>query len=174
MKRLGMLVITVSIGGLSSCMDQSTHLNAYEPYHYADASYFSESYSLGSYNGWDNRSGRQVTVPDTYYAGATHSPGKHKDLDKNWVSTQNPQGYTIEIAEGNKASQVAGKLFKAPKKNRMAQIKYNQNGGAYYKGVYGSYNSYEDAQKALKELPDDIKQGAGIKQWGSVQSNMSD
>ena len=94
-----------------------------------------------------------MTVPDSYYVGAYHSPTSHKDVDRNWVNSQNPQGYTIEVAEGERPAQVAGKLYKLPKNDRRAQIKYNKNGKTYYKGVYGSYNNYEDAQKALNNLP---------------------
>lgn len=114
---------------------------------------------------------KENRVPENYYAGPHHSPASHKDVDRNWVNGQNPRGYTIELGESEKASQVAGKLYQAPKKDRMAEIKSYRNGNIYYKGVYGSYNTYEDAQKALNSLPPDIKQGANIKSWSSVQGN---
>ena len=82
------------------------------------------------------------------------------------------QNYTIELADGDKASEVANTLYKAPKNDRMAEIKYQKDGKTYYKGVYGSYPSLEAAQQALTTLPDEIKQKAGVQTWGSVQQNV--
>jgi septal ring-binding cell division protein DamX len=76
------------------------------------------------------------------------------------------------LAAGKKASQVASKLQQAPKSNRRAQVKYQRNGQNYYKGVYGSYSSYQAAQQALNSLPANVRQGAKIKSWGSVQSSV--
>ena len=56
----------------------------------------------------------------------------------------------------------------------MAEIKYQNQGKAYYKGVYGSYPSFDAAQQALNNLPDDVKKGAGVKTWGSVQSSVAE
>lgn len=115
---------------------------------------------------------RNVSVPDSYHVGEFHSPVSFKDRDRTWVTNQNPQGYTIEVADDEKASQVAQKLYKTPKNDRMAQVKYQRDGKAYYKGVYGTYPDAESAQKALNALPPEIKQGAGVKNWGSVQNNL--
>ncbi|MFI4919644.1 MAG: SPOR domain-containing protein, partial [Legionellales bacterium] len=112
-----------------------------------------------------------VVVPESYHVGAYHSPVSFKDMDQSWVSRQNPQGYTIEIADDAKASEVARKLYNTPKNDRMAQVQYQRNGRVYYKGVYGTYSSSDAAQKALDALPPDIKQGAGVKTWSSIQSN---
>ena len=87
---------------------------------------------------------------------------------------QNAQGYTIELADGDKAAQVAGALYKAPKNQRTAEVKYQQGGKTYYKGLYGSYPSYDAAQQALSTLPADVKQKAGIKSWGSVQHGVGE
>jgi septal ring-binding cell division protein DamX len=121
-----------------------------------------------------DQSSQGVVVPDSYHVGEYHSPVSFKDRDKGWVSSQNPQGYTIELADDQKASKVAQKLYKAPKNDRMAQVRYQKNGKPYYKGVYGTYNSPEAAQKALDQLPAELKQGAGVKSWGSVQENLEE
>ncbi len=110
-----------------------------------------------------------ATVPDSHYTGSYRSPTSHKDMDRNWVDSQNPKSYTIQIGESDKASQVAGRLYKAPKTERSAEIKYDRKGQSYYKGVYGSFNNQEDAQKALNSLPPEIKQGSEIKSWSSLQ-----
>lgn len=112
---------------------------------------------------------RPVNIPDSYHVGAYHSPTSFKDRDKTWVNSQNSQSYTIILAEGAKASYVAGRLMKAPKTDRSAQVQYQQGNQTYYKGVYGSYHSYEDAQKALHALPSDLQEGAQIKSFSAVQ-----
>ncbi|KTD07024.1 hypothetical protein SAMN02746073_0067 [Legionella jamestowniensis DSM 19215] len=172
MKKTSILAVCLSVGSLSSCTNYQesayTVYPTYRPYAYQQTSY--QTYDGGVDYRYE-RAGGDVNVPHSYHVGPTHSPASHKDVDSNWVNNQNPQGYTIEIAEG-KASQVAGKLYKVPKNDRTAQIKaYSGSGGAYYKGVYGSYHSYEEAQQALNRLPQEIKQGANIKNWGAIQQN---
>lgn len=118
------------------------------------------------------RSSETIDVPDSYHVGSFHSPVSFKDRDKTWASSQNPQSYTIEIAQSDKASLVAKKLYKTPKNDRMAQLKYQSFGKTYYKGVYGTYPDETAAQNAFNALPEDIKQGASIQRWGSMQRNM--
>ncbi|WED42094.1 SPOR domain-containing protein [Legionella cardiaca] len=171
MKKVKFLTLCFSAGCLSACATYQetsyTTYSNYQPYVYENAYY--QTYDGGVDYRYSNR---EVNVPNSYHVGYDHSPASHKDVDKNWVNSQNPQGYTIEVAEGDKASQVAGKLYKVPKNNRTAQIKsYRGDGSAYYKGVYGSYNSYEEAQKAYNDLPENIKQGADIKNWSKIQEN---
>lgn len=176
MNRLQYLIMSLGAGVLCSCtVDDSPDYSQYAAYNYSELQY-TQSYDANPdmYSQYPMSGSGMVTVPESYHVGANHSPTPAKDSDKNWVSNQNPQGYTIEIAQDQKAAKVASTLYKAPKNNRMAEIKATKNGSTYYKGLYGSYPSYEEAQKALNSLPDDIKQGAGIKNWGSVQSNMSD
>lgn len=167
--------------GLSSCMimENSTSQNLnYPAYATYDTQFYNqnnlnrvpENYKYDAYKYSEDSSSKQnVTVPDSYHVGEAHSPISFKDRDQNWVSGQNPQAFTIELADGEKASQVAQKLYKAPKNDRMAQVKYQRGGKEYYRGVYGSYNSAQEAQKALDTLPADVKNGASIKNWGSIQ-----
>jgi len=109
-----------------------------------------------------------VVVPQSYHVGMGH-PESSKHADKNWVDTQNPQGYTIELANSDKASRVANVLYKAPKTERTAEVKaYNGS----YKGLYGSYPTYEAAQAQLNSLPDDLKQNADIKTWSNIQRDL--
>lgn len=172
------LIVGLCTVNLSSCMvyEEQAYSPSYQTYTYDSSQLYPPSDYRMNYYGYryQNQSSQGVTVPDSYHVGEYHSPVSFKDRDKTWVSNQNPQGYTIEVADGDKASQVAQKLYKAPKNDRMAQIKYQRNGKAYYKGLYGTYDSPEAAQKALDALPDEIKQGAGVKKWGSVQSNLDE
>lgn len=167
------IVLGFCLFNLCSCMveDSESYTPNYSAYTY-DNSQLYPTVTYGEHNSDYKYGEQQVTVPDSYHVGAFHSPVSFKDRDKTWVSGQNPQGYTIEIANGDKASQVAQKLYKAPKNDRMAQVKYNSNGKAYYKGVYGTYPDAAAAQKALDALPSEIKQGASVKNWSSVQQNL--
>nr|WP_229669351.1 SPOR domain-containing protein [Legionella impletisoli] len=141
----------------------------YQTYTWNGEPLYPESYDASyTYRDYE-REKKPVVVPETYHVGAYHSPARAKDRDRNWVQSQNPSNYTIELAEGDKASKVASKLVKAPKNDRRAQVKYEQNGTTRYKGVYGSYPSYEAAQQALKTLPEEVREGAKIESWGSVQ-----
>ena len=160
--------------GLSSCMVYDDNLAGnYQTYAYNDNQLYPKMDYSSSNAGYQYQlSEGAVRVPDSYHVGEFHSPVSFKDRDKTWVTGQNPQAYTIELADGEKASQVAQKLYKTPKNDRMAQIKYQRNGKDYYKGVYGTYPDAQSAQKALEGLPEDIKKGAGVKNWGSVQNNL--
>lgn len=146
----------------------------YDNYSYeVNTMYPAVDYRMNPYAYQNQGSQGEVSVPDSYHLGQYQSPVSFKDRDRNWVSSQNPQGYTIEVADDEKASQVAQKLYKAPKDDRRAQVKYQRDGKVYYKGVYGTYNNAADAQKALDSLPDELKKGAGVKNWSSVQNGLN-
>jgi septal ring-binding cell division protein DamX len=145
-------------------------LYTYDPSHSYPQPYY-QNYQRYDYNTMPTQS---VEVPESYHVNSLSAPVSFKDRDRTWVNSQNPGNYTIEIADDEQASQVAQKLYKAPKKDRMAQIKCKTNGKQHYKGLYGSYASQEDAEKALNDLPSDLKQGAGVKNWSHIQSNLEE
>ena len=175
MKSKFLFIFGLSLGGLVSCTQYHSQSYSYTPdyqgYQYGEyEEYASPGQSYGQYSDYQQRQGsRGVSVPESYHVGSYRSPVSPKNRDSRWVSQQNPQGYTIQIAEGRKASSVAGSLTKAPKRNRMATVKSFSNGAAYFRGVYGSYSSYEDAKSAMNDLPSDLKGRAQIKQWNAVQ-----
>ena len=174
MKKIGLVAFALCVTTLSGCMtvNESGYSN-YQPYTYDNTQVYSENYTVSNdYGPGDMAPRGQVVVPESYHVGAYHSPASAKDQDSTWVSNQNPAGYTIEIADDEKAAMVAKQLYQIPKNDRMAEIKYQRDGKDYYKGLYGSYSSQEEAQKALSTLPDNVKKNAGIKNWGSVQSNV--
>jgi septal ring-binding cell division protein DamX len=150
--------------------DNEGYTPNYPSYTYNDNQLINYNSSDAGYRHTDG--GQQVAVPDSYHVSEYQPPVSFKDRDRTWVSGQNPQGYTIELAEGEKASQVAQTLYKTPKNDRMAQVKSQVNGKAYYKGVYGTYPDAASAQKALDALPDEVKKSAGVKSWGTVQQNL--
>lgn len=202
-KQIGLLLCTVTLSACG-VMNPSGQADYYAPYSfgqtqqtttaplypdgydtsggtYPDGSDYPD-YNKSNNNGTSNNgngayvpgSRKVVKVPEGYHVGSDHSPASFKDREKSWVNRQNPQNYTILLDDNEKASEVASTLQKAPKDARKAEIKYERGGKRYYKGVYGTYPSYESAQKALNSLPDDLKQNAGVKTWGSVQASTED
>ncbi len=158
---------------LSACMSYNPHgYSNYRSYVYEGEPLYPESYDNGS--GYNNSGEKkQVVVPETYLMNTSRAPTSHKDQDKSWVSSQNPQGYTIELADDDKPASVAGKLQKAPKNERMAEVRYENDGKTHYKGLYGTFGTAEAAQQALSALPADVKAGATVKNWGAVQGSVN-
>jgi len=167
------LMILAGAIGLSSCgMYDPSGYTSYQSYNYEDLVPYAEGTSGPEVYQDAVENPKQVFIPSTYHVGAYHSPTSFKDRDRGWVNGQSAQNYTIEIADAPKASFVAGKLFKAPKSERAAQVQYHKGSQSYYKGLYGSFTSYEAAEKALQSLPPDVQQGAQIKSFGSVQNSV--
>lgn len=179
MNKIQQFTLVVIAAGLASCgMNNSDTLYTsyiYKPYGYDETQYYSpQTYRGGADYNFGTPSSHGVTVPDSYHVGAYHSPTPHKDRDKHWVQSQNPQGYTIEIADEEKAASVARKLYQVPKNDRAAEIQYQKDGKPYYKGVYGTFNTQDEAIKALENLPESLKKGAGVRNWGAVQQNSTE
>lgn len=176
MRTISKLSFVVISGLLGGCMvDDSNTYQTYPVYNYERVNYYPDSSSGGSvYGNMQELPGEKanINVPDSYHVGAYHSPQRAKDRDVSWINNQNPQGYTIQLADDEKASYVANKINQAPKNEHTAEIKYQQGGKNYYKGLYGSYNSQQEAKSALESLPNEVKQGAGIQQWNAVQSQV--
>jgi septal ring-binding cell division protein DamX len=103
-------------------------------------------------------------IKDQTRAIARVTPVKAKDSDQQWVSAQPTNAYTIELARDVKASRVANVLYQAPKNERMAEVA----SASGYVGVYGSYQTAEEAQRAYAALPESIRTEAKIKSWGEV------
>lgn len=162
--------------GMSSCtmLDDGTgtYLNYPAYASYDDSQAYRTNYykSPNNYKYYQSYQPKQdVIVPDSYHVGDMRPPVSFKDRDQVWVSNQSPQAYTIQLADGDKASQVAQALYKAPKNERVAQVKSARDGKDYYQGVYGSYTSAAEAQKALDALPAEVKRGASVKNWSTIQ-----
>lgn len=152
--------------GLTGCSSNSIEQQSFPdgPYRYEQNSYYSPINSAEVYP-----EKKSLEVPENYLVGPSHAPKSHNDLDKGWVDNQNAQHYTIELKQGDKAADVAKTLQQAPKNERTAEVKYQQEGKTIYKGLYGSYPNQEAAEQALKALPEELKSQANVKTWRSVQ-----
>lgn len=163
-----LILSALVLGGLTACasdMNNHTVVGYYQPFPYVDSFAYSGETNVSYMNDLEEKP--PLTVPDSYHVGTMGSPTPHTDLDKEWVDQQHATGYTIELADGDKASLVANTLLRAPKQERRAEISYQRAGKTYYKGVYGTYPTKEAAEQALKTLPAGVT--GQIKPWGSVQ-----
>lgn len=171
--------ITIAFGiiGLSSCIiDDGTGRNLYYPspvVYNDDNIYAGHSYQLPGDNYKYNSvsTNESVVVPESYHVGESKRPVSFQDRDSAWINKQSSHAYTIELAQGDRPAQVAQALFKAPKNNRMAQVKYQRWGKTYYRAVYGTFDNAEEAQKTLDSLPAELKQNAAVKNWSSIKSS---
>lgn len=184
----GLVVGLCSFGlcalGLTACQTTSSTGQTYETsggYYetYSNANFMDNATDSPFYEDYtDARAteggGGGVTVPETYHVGAYHSPVASKDRDRSWVAQQNPQEFTVQIADSEKAAQVAGQLVQTPKKEHSAEIQYYRNGNPHYKGLYGSYSSYDAAQKALQSLPENVRKQANIRTWSEIQTSVGE
>ena len=168
------ITVCLCISGLSACTSYQSSTNPIYQYSNEDTHYYPMGYQNNPYSSDQYQASKTVVVPESYHMSLNHSPTPHTDRDRTWMNSQNAQSYTIELADGDKASDVAKTLYQAPKTDRMAEIKYQKEGKTYYKGVYGTYPNQEAAEQALKTLPEAIKQNAGVKTWGSIQTNVGD
>jgi hypothetical protein len=145
--------------------DNPSYTSRYGNYHYNPANPSSSHAGTGK-----RPRSRGVRVPESYHFAEQATPVSHKDRDKQWVDTQNPNAYTIELNSGEKPAEVANTLYKAPTGTRKAQIKQQKDGKTVYKGVYGSFENEEEARKALDSLPEDVRSKAKVERWNDVQS----
>ncbi|MCA0403766.1 MAG: SPOR domain-containing protein [Proteobacteria bacterium] len=180
------LAIGLSVIGLSSCgttrvdnfYTRSPNYVSYQPYVYDNVDYYQQNYDTGVGSSADytdirvygERRVSNAEVPESYYTGSYRSPVSPKEADKSWAKSQNVGHYTIQVADEPQAASVAATLSTLPKTDRSAEIKYQANGKTSYRGVYGSYKNYQEAEQALSKLPADVKNRAIIKIWSNVQN----
>ena len=169
-----LLAISCCIIGLAACSKSNEFWSTHQPNRTAAIQLYPDGYDNGGAYAPADAKTKQVVIPETYHVKEATPPQSFKSRDVNWVNHQNPQGYTIELGQGEQAASVAATLHKAPQSERMAAVKVKQDGKEMYQGIYGTYSSQEAALAALNNLPDDLKQNARIKSWSSVQSQVSE
>lgn len=171
-----LLSVGLCVISLSACMiDGNNSTTDYSTYQAQPSTLYPDGYDTAvGYNSYPSESKKGVVVPESYHVSTYGSPVSAKDVDRTWVASQNPQGYTIEIADDEKAARVASSLQKTPKNEHAAEVKYQRNGQTAFKGLYGTYPSQEAAEQALNTLPADVKQNASIKTWGNVQNSINE
>ena len=170
-------VVAASILVSSCASTYDSYSNGGRSYWWYDNSSYGSGYNNANHG--DNaryRGGppvyRPVRVKPGYHFTSSdgNTPVSHKRRDSNWIQQQNPQAYTIEVGRGQGAAQVAKALYQAPKTERSAQMKYQSGDGQKSTGVYGTYNSREEAEAALSKLPSGVRGQAKVSKWKEVQT----
>lgn len=92
-------------------------------------------------------------------------PTRARDSDLTWVSEQPSGHYTIQLDRSGNASDVAKRLYQAPKVERRAEVATRSG----YVGVLGSFESVASAEQILATLPEDLRKDAKIVQWREIQ-----
>src|SRR5437868_6614663 len=94
------LIFCLCAGGLTACATNESNYHSFQSYYTSYQPYRYQDTRFDDYSGYSQTT---ATVPDSYYTGPLHSPTSHKDMDRNWVNSQNPKAYTIQIGESEKA-----------------------------------------------------------------------
>lgn len=144
------------------------------PDEYNNPPVYSESYDTSYHSNFygDNGDDQQskVIVPQSYHVGGiSNTPMTAKEEDKHWVQEKNPSDYTIQVQKNRKPSQVANTLQRMPKNERSVEVR--SHSGSYI-GLHGNYRSREAAEAQLNNLPENVKDQATIKNWGTVQKEV--
>ena len=117
-KKIKHIALTACIASLTACgtLNNPAFDSSYNNYNkQSSMQLYPDGYESGVAYTTPLPEKKAVVVPESYHVGAYQAPTSFKDRDKSWISTQNPQGYTIELANGEQPAEVAGVLQKAPK-----------------------------------------------------------
>jgi len=87
----------------------------------------------------------------------------------NWLRQQQPNIYTLQLASVVDKNDILNFIQKETFKDQIGYIEVTVNGIARYAAIYGFYNSYADAKKAITELPSSIKTKPWIRKVGVVK-----
>jgi len=87
----------------------------------------------------------------------------------NWLRQQQPNSYTLQLASVVEKNDILNFIKKETFKNQVGYIEVTVNGIARYAAIYGLYNSYADAKKAISELPSSITTKPWIRKIGVVK-----
>lgn len=164
------ILLGLAFISLQACSHFSGH-NYYDDDYSDNVNYQEGGHAAGDSDGGGSyryRRGRPVVAPNSYHFSGNASPTKHKDRDMNWIRQQNPDGYTIELANDAKPSTVAKVLHSTPKSARMAQVRTKKG----FTGIYGTFKDRQEAEAALQKLPENLRNKAGVREWNKVQSEL--
>lgn len=108
---------------------------------------------------------KKVVATNRVYPSKIMPQTAHQS-DREWVSSQPANAYTIQVAKHAKPSQVAKVLYQAPKTAHVAEVATASG----YIGVFGSYHTQEEALQAMQTLPEGIRKEAKITPWNQIRS----
>lgn len=122
---------------------------------------------------------RYLGIPDTFstqrqveYQVKSVSPAKSDDQQvqaERWINRHPPQNWTIQLLAFTQKEQVVSFIKDHGLQRDAAYFLEANNGNNFYKLVYGSYDSKEQANLARQNLSSALRQhGPWLRTWASV------
>lgn len=174
-KKQGLLIIIIGLA-LSGCGHESYDFSPYDN-RYSDTEMLYESRYIARDSGETipyipprvtptimGNSVSTSSVPENVHEVQVSIP----QGDDVWISQQASTAYTIELVDDISPTLIANQFLQTPQSEHHAQFRYLKNGTTHYKGIYGSFNTEEDAQAAMQALPAQLKSQARIIQFGRL------
>ena len=93
---------------------------------------------------------------------------------EDWVLRQNPKTYTLQIVSLVKEANIIRFIEENQLDSDAAYIEVVINNVKRYNAFYGSYDNFEQAQQAIKDLPDNLsKTKPWIRNYGVLQQMLN-
>ena len=116
-----------------------------------------------SFNNKTNEDSKENLINET-----KKRPEKEYNLT-NWLHQQQSNNYTLQLASVVKRKDIINFIKKEDFKDQVGYVEVTVNGIARYAAIYGLYNSYDHAKKAISELPSDINTKPWIRKIGAMK-----
>jgi len=104
------------------------------------------------------------------------NPKKALTLEEKYLLSTNTQHYTLQLMGGNKERSIQHFVSKHGLDNSTYAFRAKRSGQDWYILVYGEYPSLQEAQAAVENLPDSLKE-ENIKPWvrsmGSIHKDIA-
>jgi len=108
-------------------------------------------------------------------AATVTTPASKVIHDQNWLKNQPATNYTIQINFSHDKEKLVSWLKKQQSLAPLAYFPQQQNGQVVYKAIYGSFVDQAVAQKALKELPEELVElKPWVRRFSGVQEQIHD
>jgi TPR repeat protein len=89
---------------------------------------------------------------------------------EDWVIKQDPNTYTLQLSSLLTENDVRNFIFSNHLESDSAYIKVVVKGTTRYTALYGVYKTFEEAQKTIKQLPEDLQRNKPwVRNFGQLQ-----
>ena len=102
--------------------------------------------------------------------------GNSADIKReDWVIKQDPNTFTLQLSSLLSENDVRKFIFNNHLESESAYIKVVVKGITRYTAIYGVYKTYEEAQKKIKQLPENLqKNKPWVRNFGQLQKLMNE
>jgi FOG: TPR repeat, SEL1 subfamily len=108
--------------------------------------------------------------PDQTADSALSQTGNPDSRQADWVLQQNPDNYTLQLSSLLSETEAVKFISTHGLKSGAAYLKVVINGTTRYTVIYGVYNTYEQAQRAIKYLSDKLQRDKPwVRNFGQLQ-----